>query len=148
MKLFTINEIKVWDEATLQDQSITGIELMERAGNNLFKWIFTNLKKDLSKVLVVIGSGNNGGDGLVIANLLNSNNINTTILDLNLPKRTLENKHFYLICKKNKINFKDEISIKDKYTLIIDCAFGSGLKREISGNIKSILKDINKLKGK
>ena len=148
MKLFGVNEINKWDETTLINQSITGIQLMERAGKNLFEWINSNFKEELTNVLIVVGSGNNGGDGLVIARLLNLNNINVTILDLNLPKRTAENKHFYSICKRNNITFINELSSNDKYTLIIDCAFGNGLKREISGDLKTKLRIINKLKGK
>ena len=144
MKLFGVNEIKKWDETTLINQSITAIELMERAGNNLFEWINSNFKEELTNVLIVAGSGNNGGDGLVIAKLLNSNNFNVTILDLNLPKRTAENKHFYSICKRNNITFINELSSNDNYTLIIDCAFGNGLKRKISGDLTTKLTVINK----
>jgi NAD(P)H-hydrate epimerase len=47
-----------------------GLELMERAGRNVATFIRHRFEPEAQKAVVFVGSGNNGGDGLVIARYL------------------------------------------------------------------------------
>ncbi len=70
MKLFNTEQIKRWDEATIQNEPITSLALMERASLVFTKW-FTNQFPDTSMpIYIFCGNGNNGGDGLAISRLL------------------------------------------------------------------------------
>ena len=54
------------DQMTIAS-GVTSIQLMENAGKAVFK----NLPiKDIDRVLILAGPGNNGGDGFVVARLL------------------------------------------------------------------------------
>jgi hydroxyethylthiazole kinase-like uncharacterized protein yjeF len=70
MKIVTGAEMRQIDEATIS-RFVTGIALMERAGQRVFERIqaiFPAL--DTIAVSIFLGRGNNAGDGLVVARLL------------------------------------------------------------------------------
>ena len=60
-------EIRRMDQSAIQDYSIPGLLLMENAGRSVSDVIFREYKP--CKVLIVTGKGNNGGDGLVVADI-------------------------------------------------------------------------------
>ena len=68
MYLVTAKEMQQMDQATIQEIGIPGRILMENAGAGAFRFM-CRLFPDLSdsKVAVIAGRGNNGGDGFVIA---------------------------------------------------------------------------------
>lgn len=68
-KILTIPQIKALDEYTIQHEPISSVDLMERACQAFVTW-FTERFNALTKVGIVCGTGNNGGDGLGIARLL------------------------------------------------------------------------------
>ncbi len=67
--------------AILDEQAIAGglasLELMERAGTQVVEALLSRAPS-VGSVLVVCGSGNNGGDGLVVARLLSERSIPVT----------------------------------------------------------------------
>lgn len=65
--LYRTEQIKILEQAVIQQGIISGFELMERAGTA----VFTCLKEryPVSKIAVFCGSGNNAGDGYVLATL-------------------------------------------------------------------------------
>ena len=70
MKVVTAEEMRNIDEKTMKKYGISGPALMERAGLA----VATKIRElfDKKKVIVLSGSGNNGGDGIVAArNLYN-----------------------------------------------------------------------------
>ena len=115
---------------------------MENAGKVIFNEINKKFKKN-KRIKILCGPGNNGGDGFVLARLLQN--------------KGYKNNELFCLVKKNKLkgdakiaskkfngkikNFSDlNISSND---LIIDGIFGSGLKRNISGELKKIIDKIN-----
>ena len=56
------------DAWAIEEQGIPGITLMERAGAGLADLV--DVRVPAGRVAVVVGKGNNGGDGLVVARLL------------------------------------------------------------------------------
>ncbi|RYL87816.1 NAD(P)H-hydrate dehydratase [Sporolactobacillus sp. THM7-4] len=69
MRVVTREEMWAVDRYTIEKIGLGGPVLMENAGQAVYAAIRPRLKKD-GKVIVVIGKGNNGGDGFVIARLL------------------------------------------------------------------------------
>ncbi len=113
--------------------------LMERAGFALYEEI-KNVAKKGEKITVVVGCGNNGGDGFVAARLLNENGYNVTVCQIFAPKTEL--------CKQKKseycgetLPFSKELFLKAN--VLVDCVFGTGFKGEISGDIKEIFSCFN-----
>mgnify|MGYP006096531991 FL=1 len=73
MKILSSQDIYNADRATLKNQKITSVELMERAAIKCFEWIINKFQYSSSKIIIFCGVGNNGGDGLVIARHLIEN---------------------------------------------------------------------------
>ena len=70
MKVVTAEEMRKIDRKTIEECGILGVVLMERAGfavASKIKEIFGR-----KRVIIVSGSGNNGGDGLVVARNLHN----------------------------------------------------------------------------
>lgn len=71
MKILNAIQLKEVDQLTIAAQHISSLELMERASFALTQAIERDLK-DVSgySFAVLCGSGNNGGDGLAVARML------------------------------------------------------------------------------
>ncbi|KXK37273.1 MAG: yjeF-like protein, hydroxyethylthiazole kinase-related protein [Bacteroidetes bacterium OLB9] len=70
MHLLTANQIRQWDQYTIEHEPITSTNLMERAAATFVEWFMTVYPDTSSPIDIVCGNGNNGGDGLVAARLL------------------------------------------------------------------------------
>jgi NAD(P)H-hydrate epimerase len=69
MKIFPVEKIRELDAYTIAHEPVTSVDLMERAARQCFNWIMAKMPGGKA-FLVFCGTGNNGGDGLVIARLL------------------------------------------------------------------------------
>ena len=66
--LYEADEMRAVDAWAIDEQGVPSLELMERAGTGLARCVAALARP--GPVRVVIGKGNNGGDGLVVARLL------------------------------------------------------------------------------
>lgn len=141
------------DEYAYKKLGIPLILLMENAGISFVKEI---IKENEDKYLVIVGSGNNGGDGYVIARHLYLLNKEVTVYILDKNNMSEESNINYNIVKKLNISIiepnhmiDDNILIEDfeyllsKHNIIIDGIFGVGLDRNIDGFISKIINKIN-----
>jgi len=149
MKILGVEKIREADRFTIENEPISSIDLMERAGKNCTKWIRKKLKKN-QDIFVFVGPGNNGGDGLVIARHLAEKDYNVTVaillftdnfsndFSVNLDRLKKQEK-----AKIFEIREKEPLPIIKHDSLIIDAIFGSGLNREVSGFIANVIQHIN-----
>ncbi len=71
MLVVTAKEMRELDRLTIEKYKVPSLTLMERAGEGVFMALLERFPKAVKKgVLVVVGRGNTGGDGLVIARYL------------------------------------------------------------------------------
>ena len=77
--LVNAEEMKRCDQGTIKKYGVESLVLMERAALTVVEEL-CNGSFDLNRVLVVCGSGNNGGDGFAIARLLYLKNIDTAVV--------------------------------------------------------------------
>ena len=144
-KILTCNQMKALDENTICGMHIPSAVLMERAALAVADQI-RELPGEYPRVLVVCGSGNNGGDGLAIARLLQLQGINTDIYLAGDPKkmtpetaRQLESVKCYQISVTNN-------PVWDEYTVIVDAIFGVGLSRPVGGHYAELIRQMNDAK--
>ena len=150
IKVLSVDNMRKSDAHTIES-GISGKELMYRAGVGVVKAIQdrTQIK---GPVAIVCGSGNNAGDGYVIAKLLYTQDLPCTIF--RLSEKTSEDGKFYLDqclnqCRdqgrKNKIDvlFCNDDTNFDGYGTIIDCLFGTGFKGDVQGRAAQIICKIN-----
>jgi len=91
MYILTPQQITEADKATVLNNKITSIDLMEQAATQCFQWLHSRLQGQNIKIHVFCGIGNNGGDGLVIARNLFKNGYNVNCYIVNFSdKRTNE----------------------------------------------------------
>ncbi|WP_112179723.1 MULTISPECIES: NAD(P)H-hydrate dehydratase [Paraliobacillus] len=69
MKIVTAKEMYEVDRIAMEEKGLHGCILMENAGRSIAEKVKKHTSKS-SKIIVLVGSGNNGGDGFVIARTL------------------------------------------------------------------------------
>ena len=144
MRLSSAKEIQKIDYLSSSKYKISSKIRMEIAGYKSFELI----KKiyNPKKVLVIIGTGNNGGDGLVIARYLELNGTNCEVLIVkNSSKSSSDYKENLKIIKKLEIKTLKELGSNkiNSFDLIVDSIFGVGLNRKIDRKIGNIIKKVN-----
>ena len=120
---------------------------MERAALATMQEIIKRYPNPVTKVLVVCGSGNNGGDGVAVARLLYLKGYNVTIYFAgNREKATEETKRQMFIAEQYGVEISDEYP-KDIVDVIVDALFGIGLSREVTGKYAEILQKMTEQDG-
>ena len=146
-KVLSVKEMRDADSYTIAN-FVDSKELMYRAGEAIFYVGDWNIG---DKVLVVAGSGNNAGDGYVVADLLNTEEIEVEIL-LIKDKFSEDGQYYFDICKQNgiKCNVLDEsmdysalLEKFNSYDYILDCIYGTGFSGEVKEPVYSLIKAIN-----
>jgi len=133
------------DLYTIEKIGIPSLVLMERAALETVRLMeIENL--DFSRVLILCGSGNNGGDGYAIARLLHLKGHKVDVFFAGKEEsRSEENKKQKEIAAYYGIPVVEVI--EDRYTLVIDAIFGTGLKRNIEGHYANVIKMANSIAG-
>ena len=137
MKIFNASQIKGWDEATIINEPVAPIELMERAAIVCCNWLLKQ-KYSTSHIRIFCGRGNNGGDGLAIARILLSDKweVSTYILAGETGSENFETNLKRLKHKSAKVyelQSPQDFPLMDPGDVIIDALFGTGLNRTLEG---------------
>lgn len=144
--LLTGKQMLEADQYTIEHIGIPSMVLMERAAIQTVE-IMEEENVNFKHVLVVCGSGNNGGDGYAIARLLHLKGHRVSIYFVgNESKRSEENKLQKKIADYYKIPVKQELE-NEEYSVIIDAIFGIGLSRNIEGRYQEIIAKLNQMSG-
>ena len=72
--LYTCEQTRQLDALAITQENIPGIQLMKRAGTAAFKTLL-NVWPQVERLLVLCGSGNNGGDAYIVAALAAQRNV-------------------------------------------------------------------------
>lgn len=135
------------DLYTIEEIGVPSMVLMERAALEVVRCMEEE-QLDFRRVLVICGSGNNGGDGYAIARLLHLKGHDVTIFFAgNSQKRSEENAQQAKIAAHYEIPVITNLDTEE-YSVIIDALFGTGLKREVTGHYREILCSVNQMAGK
>lgn len=132
---YTIHEIGIPSLVLMERAALSVVEAMEQDG------------ADLTKTLVVCGSGNNGGDGFAVARLLKGKGCQVTAVFVGREESMSEECRLQMrIADKSEVPIVTTIEAGE-YTSIVDAVFGVGLNREVSGRYCSIIEAMNALQG-
>ena len=156
MKVATAEQMQELDRKAIETYRIPGIVLMENAGRGATE-VISNAFPDLPnmKIAIVAGKGNNGGDGFVIARCLMNRGMSVKIYLLADPKvlRGDAEINFQIFQRmKGEVipvpSSKDYQKVKkelEKFDLLIDAIFGTGLDAEVRGYYREVIDHINTL---
>lgn len=142
--ILTGQQMKEADSYTINTIGVPSLVLMERAALKVVETIEEN-KTNCSEVLVVCGTGNNGGDGFAIARLLYLKGYKVTVWALGtIEKASEENRTQRSIAENYGIEIVNTFEEKE-YSVIIDAIFGTGLAREVKGSYKEAIDRLNEI---
>jgi ADP-dependent NAD(P)H-hydrate dehydratase / NAD(P)H-hydrate epimerase len=146
MKILSAAQIRQADAYTIAHEPIASIDLMELA-SEAFVDAFLRLFPMESKVRVICGRGNNGGDGLAIARLLHNSFFEVRVDVLSFddgasPDFTVNLKRLPETVDLHLIRKADQLAETD-HQLIVDAMFGSGLNRALEGPYSEVIQKIN-----
>lgn len=149
MKLFSAQELKEWDAFTVQHEPVASIELMERAATACMPYLLPHAIA-ARHIYILCGPGNNGGDGLAIARLLSVANVQTKVITVyndSAPSADCKTNLVRLQGNKlvNIIELKQQQQLPDfnRSDLVIDCLFGYGLNKPVSGIYQEVIEQVN-----
>lgn len=151
---FSRHALSEIDRRAVEEYSIPIMVLMENAGRSVAESILA-IKPVPAAVLIVAGSGNNGGDGFVAARHLHNAGINVTILLITSRDKLRGPAAEQLnIIEKMKLPIEEggREEVRDWSVeaapgdIIIDAIFGTGLSRAIEGNAREAIDAINATK--
>lgn len=150
MKIPDIKTTRSADAYTIENEPISSVDLMERAATQIYFWLMRNLKSKEVSIKIFCGMGNNGGDGLVLARLLATQDIYAQVFILHVSE------NFSHDCEVNYERLKDipevpmyGIFSKDDFPkiddndIVIDALFGSGLNRPLEGLAAEMVNHLN-----
>lgn len=156
--LFSTDQIREVDGYAINQLGIPGLVLMENAALQIFN--FVNEKtlhlERRSKIGIVCGKGNNGGDGFAAARQFANNGFIVNVVyfgnEAEMSPDCLSNFKILngIAVQNENLTLQKFESEKDlRYIagsdIIIDAVLGSGGKGELKEPYKSIVKDLNKI---
>lgn len=154
--VMTREEVRAFDAWAINTLGIPGVVLMENAGRSCAELTEEKIAKvDSPKVCIFCGTGNNGGDGYVIARHLLNSGVNVVVIisgdrskikgDAEINLDILESMGLSI----EQLNSADDNIAEKIRTLtegadmIVDSLFGTGLKGQLSEQYIRLIGCIN-----
>ena len=149
MEIFSAEQIRAWDEYTMQHEPIASIDLMERAAARCLSWL-EKAGYPGHSFSIFCGKGNNGGDGLALARMLSS-------LDCAVTVHILEFGHIGTEDFQANLALLHQTPVEVRFVqneehfhpippgdILIDALFGSGLNRKLEGVTAQLVEHLNR----
>ena len=155
-EILTSAQMRAIEQAAIESGAVTGLDLMERAGQGVVDAIFAqwpDLAKGRRRATVLCGPGNNGGDGFVVARLLHEAGWEVFALALPVAGRRSADAEAALArlsatgchCGAFLRGVGSAIYEDDQTDLVIDALFGIGLTRPLPDSVSECAEDLSML---
>ncbi|MCJ8166126.1 NAD(P)H-hydrate dehydratase [Pontibacter sp. E15-1] len=147
MKLLTAAQTREADAQTIREEGIPSVDLMERAAKAFTGW-FENKFQPSEEIFVFCGPGNNGGDGLAVARLLQQRNYTVQVYLVGDTAKASEDFKTNLgrlpeEITPQHIQAEQEIPELPLCACVIDALFGTGLTRPVTGLYEEVVEQLN-----
>lgn len=155
-KVISVAEMRAADRYTIEELGVPSKELMRRAAQGVFDAVFAGEdlpEDDVFSTVIFCGSGNNGGDGYALAEIMKDEDLDVTVVRVS-EKFSEDGKYYFDRCAEKGVRmmmYEEFLSgikampeSESQYDIIVDCMLGtgfSGVPREpIAGAIDLINK--------
>jgi hydroxyethylthiazole kinase-like uncharacterized protein yjeF len=144
--LYRADDVRAIDRIAIEHCHIPGIELMERAGHRAWQCARARWPS-LSKIAVLCGDGNNGGDGFVFARLAQRAGTRPQVFTLGALERVQGDAKIALqrlidagVAVRPAQDFGGT-----QFDCVVDGLFGTGLNRALSGQAAQLVSAANEM---
>ena len=133
----SVDNMRQSDTMTIE-KYVPSLELMRRAAEGVFRAVCWH-----GKVAIVVGSGNNGGDGFALACILRRENIECAVFTVS--QRLSEDSAYYAVRA-------EELGVTilpftpgclDGFDMVVDCLLGTGFQGGLRDNYHVAIEEIN-----
>lgn len=142
--LYRAEQVRQLDRLAIERWGIPGIDLMNRAGRGAFT-VLRQAWPSAPRVVVICGSGNNGGDGYVLARLAREAG---SRVDLCVPAGTGKPRGDALIAHDawhaaGGVVHPFASAVLAEPCVVVDALLGTGLERDVDGEYAALIAAIN-----
>ena len=133
------------DRHTIEVLGVPGDLLMESAGRIVAEAVSEALAATGTREAVMLcGTGNNGGDGLVVARHLHLTGVDVRVRVLGDPKRLSGDAEVNRArAERVGVRFEDAEAPLPERGVLVDALFGIGLSRDVEGPLARIIERLN-----
>src|SRR6266481_9820165 len=157
MKVLTAAEMREVDRLTSERYAIPSLQLMEAAGRRVADACYQAIDRasaEPTKIAVLCGKGNNGGDGFVAARHLQSSGAKVTLYLFSEPRDlqgdAATNFHRWTAIGNHVVSITDETAWQTAWpeisnaNVIVDAIFGTGSRGPATELIAKAISAINR----
>jgi len=141
-RLYTAEQVRNLDRTAIESLGIAGFVLMQRAGAAAWR-VLRARWPEARQIVVICGTGNNGGDGYVLATTAREAGVTATVIACGEPRvgSDAQRAREGWETVDGRIMTADEsLPAADVY---VDGLFGTGLARPIEGTARELIERIN-----
>ncbi|PCH59794.1 MAG: bifunctional ADP-dependent NAD(P)H-hydrate dehydratase/NAD(P)H-hydrate epimerase [SAR86 cluster bacterium] len=150
--LYLAAQVRELDRIAIEDCGIAGFELMHKAAAIALQALVERWPQT-RHLLVLVGSGHNGGDGYILAAMATQQGLNAKIFELS--HKSQRSADVILACEFaqqaqvqcqqfDAQQMSDTLHHCQPHTIIVDGILGTGLSRVLTGNYKEAVDCVNR----
>lgn len=148
-ELFRADQVRKLDQIAIEEFGISGFSLMRTAATVAFNALIEKWPQ-VRHLQVFSGSGNNAGDGFIVAGLAREMGISAEVIQLADPEKLSgDARQAWLWAEEKNVRmtrlaeFDLEGEAAHAHPVIVDALLGTGLDRQVEGGYKSAIDYIN-----
>lgn len=145
--IYTAEQVKELDRYATEAFNISGNVLIERAGEAAFKLL---VKKwpECKRILILCGTGNNAGDGFVVARLAAEQEFDVQVLQVGdenkLQGDALAAQQRLLGSGITPVDYtKPQDLDLTRYDVVVDAMLGTGVHGDVGGKYADVIRSVN-----
>lgn len=148
--LYTAEQVRQLDHNAIHNQGIPGYTLMERAGKAAFRLLLQHCQQwfdqQVYQLQVLCGSGNNAGDGYIVAGLAKQKGLNVAVVAVGDPKKlTGDALAAYQWCLAQSVSVTCwQVNQVLNADVFVDALLGTGLKGHVREPYCCVIEALNK----
>ncbi len=147
LDLYTADQMRRLDRIAIEEHGVAGFALMQRAANAAWRCLIRRWPQ-VKRLVVVCGTGNNGGDGFLLAQLARAAGLDVRVFALIAPPTaTISDaqcaRAAYADGGGRIVEVQSDDTVLPDADLYIDALFGTGLSRPIEGLAARLIEQLN-----
>lgn len=141
--LYTAAQVRELDRRAIELHGIPAAELMARAGAAAFR-VLRERFPHARRIAVVCGSGNNGGDGYVVARLAEEAGLQTHVSSVGTLREQGAAAEMRARCIAIGIDVRPYDGVLGDADVVVDALLGTGIERPVEGEWRAAIESMNR----